>query len=99
MQEDHTLAFEVSNFQGKFWVSQHVKEMFTAIWHSNEKRKPFLVGRHFKMKTDHNSLKYFFEHLSSPKPQKWMIKMLGYDFEIEYKKKKEPCSRCSFLKL
>ena len=45
------------------------------------------MGRHFKVKKDHDSLKYFLEQrLSSEEQQKWVTKMLGYDFEIIYKK-------------
>ena len=48
------------------------------------------MGRHFKVKTDHDSLKYFLEKiLSSKEQQKWVTKMLGYDFEIIYKKGKK----------
>ena len=44
------------------------------------------MGRHFKIKTDHDSLKYFLEQiLSSEEQQKWVTMMLGYDFEIIYK--------------
>ena len=47
------------------------------------------MGRHFKVKTDHDSLKHFLEQrLSSKEQQKWVTKMLGYDFEIIYKKGK-----------
>ena len=45
------------------------------------------MGRHFKVKTDHDSLKQFLEpRLSSEEQQKWITKMLGYEFEIIYKK-------------
>ena len=48
------------------------------------------MGRHFKVKIDHDSLKYFLEQwLLSEEQQKWVTKMLGYDFEIVYKKGKE----------
>ena len=47
------------------------------------------MGRHFKVKPDHDSLKHFLEQrLSSKEQQKWVTKMLGYDFEIIYKKGK-----------
>ena len=47
------------------------------------------MGRHFKVKMDHDSLKYFLEQrLSSEEQQKWVTKMLGYDFEIMQKKGK-----------
>jgi len=48
------------------------------------------MGRHFKVKIDHDSLKSFLEQiLSSGKQQKWVTKMLGYDIEIIYKKGKK----------
>jgi len=48
------------------------------------------MGRYSKVKTDHDSLKYFLEQiLSSKEQQKWVTKMLGYDFEIIYKKGKQ----------
>ena len=61
-----------------------------AILHAVEKWRPYLMGQHFKVKIDHDSLKYFLEQrLSSEEKQKWVTKMLGYDFEIVYKKGKE----------
>ena len=48
------------------------------------------MGRHFKVKTDHDSLKYFLkQRLSLEEQQKWTTKMLGYDFETIYKKGKK----------
>ena len=48
------------------------------------------MGRHFKVKMDYDSLKYFLEQrLSSEEKQKWVTKMLGYGFEIIYKKGKQ----------
>ena len=45
------------------------------------------MGRHFKVKMDHDSLKYFLEQiLSLEEKKKWVTNMLGYDFEIIYKK-------------
>ena len=47
------------------------------------------MGRHFKVKTDHDSLKHFLEQrLSLEEKQKWVTKMLDYGFEIIYKKGK-----------
>ena len=58
-----------------------------AILHALKKWLTYLMGRHFKVKTDHDSLKHFLEQrLSSKEQQKWVTKMLGYDFEIIYKK-------------
>ena len=39
---------------------------------------------------DHDSIKYFLEQILSLEEQKkWVTKMLGYDFEIIYKKGKQ----------
>ena len=48
------------------------------------------MGRYFKVKMNHGSLKYFLEQiLSSEEQQRWVTKMLGYDFEIICKKGKQ----------
>ena len=50
----------------------------------------YLIGRHLKVKTGHDSLKYFLKHrLSLKEKQKLVTKMLGYDIEIIYKKGKQ----------
>ena len=61
-----------------------------TILHAFNQWCPYPIGRHFKVKTYHDSLKYFLEQrLSSKEKQKWETKMLGYDFEIIYKKGKQ----------
>ena len=61
-----------------------------AILDAIKKWHPYLIGTHFKVKTNHDSLKYFLEQrLSSKEKQKWVTKILGYDFEIIYKKGKQ----------
>ena len=58
-----------------------------AILHAVETWRPYLLGRRFQICTDHHSVKYFLEQrLSSPQQNKWLAKMLGYDYEIIYKK-------------
>ena len=61
-----------------------------AILHALKKWQPYLMGRNFKVKMDHDSLKYFLEQrLSSEEKKKWVTKMLGYHFEIIYEKGKK----------
>eukprot|EP00253_Pinus_taeda_P011588 PITA_11588 len=61
-----------------------------AILHAVETWRPYLLGRRFQIRTDHHSLKYFLEQrLYSPQQNKWLAKMLGYDYEIIYKKGKD----------
>ena len=60
-----------------------------AILHALKKWQPYLMGRHFKVKNDHDSLKHFLEKIISlEEQQKWVTNMLGYEFEIIYKKGK-----------
>jgi hypothetical protein len=61
-----------------------------VILHAVHTWRPYLLGCHFQIKIDHHSLKYFLEQwLSSPEQNKWLTKMLGYDYEIIYKKGKD----------
>ena len=60
------------------------------ILHALKKSHPYLIGRHFKVRIDHDSLKYFLEQIVYWEyKQKWITKMLGYDFGIIYKKGKQ----------
>lgn len=50
------------------------------------KWKYFLLGRHFIIRTDQQSLKYLMEQREiGPKYQKWVSKLMGYNFTIQYK--------------
>jgi hypothetical protein len=61
-----------------------------AILHDVDLWRPYLLGKHFQIKTDHQSLKYFLEQcISSSEQQKWVTKLFGYDYEIIYKKGKD----------
>ena len=60
------------------------------ILHALKQWCPYLIGRDFKVKTNRDSLKYFLkQRLSLEEQQKWVTKILGYDFEIVYKKGKK----------
>ena len=48
-----------------------------------------MVGSRFKIKIDHNNLKYFLEQKElNERQQKWVSKVQAYDFEVEYVKGK-----------
>jgi hypothetical protein len=61
MQGGHPIVFESQKIsQPKKLYSIYDKEML-AIMHDFTKFRPYLVGKKFMLKTDHNSLKYFLE--------------------------------------
>ena len=87
MQEERPIAFKSRPIKGKYLHRAIYEKEMLEILHALKKWRPYLMGRHFKVKTDHDSLKYFLEQrLSSKEQQKRVTKMLGYDFEIIYKK-------------
>ena len=65
--------------------STYAKEMF-AIVQAIRTWRPYLLGRKFYIQTDQHSLKYLLEkRIVTPEQQKWVSKLLGYDYEITYK--------------
>eukprot|EP00253_Pinus_taeda_P029018 PITA_29018 len=88
-QDERPIVFEICPIKGKFLHKAIYEKEMLAILHALKKWRPYLMGRHFKVKADHDSLTYFLkQRLSSEEQQKWVTKMLGYDFEIIYKKGK-----------
>ena len=48
-----------------------------------------MVGNRFRVRTDHNSLKFFLEQKQlQERQQKWISEIKAYDFDIEYVKGK-----------
>jgi len=90
MHEGHLIAF-ISKSLGlkQQSLSVYEREMM-AIIHGVNKWKHYLWGRHFHIRTDHISLKYLFhQKLTTPAQHLWLVKLLGYDYNIEYKQGKE----------
>jgi len=52
-----------------------------------KKWRPYLLGNPFTIKTNHQSFKFMLEQkIGTPMQQRWVSKLLGYDFLVEYKK-------------
>lgn len=70
-------------------LSTYEKEML-ALVSAVQKWRHYLLGRQFVVRTDHSSLKHLWEQrIHTVAKQKWLTKLLGYDFRIEYKAGKE----------
>ena len=89
-QNGHPIAYEskkLNPHQKNYPV--HDKEM-CAIMHALDRWRPFLLGRHFKVYTDHRSLVYFKTQPNlSQRQLRWMERAADYDCEILYKPGKE----------
>jgi len=87
MQDGKSLAFTSKALSPTHLnLSVYVKEMF-AIIHVVTKWRPYLIGWWFQIQTDHRILKYLLEQrISSMEQQKWVTKLMGYDYKIVYKK-------------
>ena len=90
MLEGIPIAFENHLIKGNYLHKPIYEKKMLAILYALKKWCPYLMGRCFKVKSDHDSLKYFLEQkLYSKEKKKWVTNMLGYDFEIIYRKGKQ----------
>jgi hypothetical protein len=58
-QEGRPLDFQSKQFKRKYLVKSTYEKEMEAILHEIKKWQQYLIGRHFKVKIDHDSLKYF----------------------------------------
>jgi hypothetical protein len=90
MQEGQPLAFTSKQLSEKNLGKPIYEKEILVILHAVELWCPYLLGQHFQIKIDQQSLKYFLEQpISSQEQQKWVTKLFGYDYEIIYKKGKD----------
>ena len=77
MQEGRPISFERRPIKGKYLqIPIYEKEML-AILHAIKKSRTYLMGRHFKVKIDHNSIKHFIEQILSLEEKKIGHKDVG----------------------
>ena len=90
MQEGRPIAFHSQALKGRsLALSAYVRELLALVTVMH-KWRPYLVGKPFLVKTDQEILKYILEQkIGTPAQQKWITKLLGYAFIVEYKKGKE----------
>ncbi|XP_027166082.1 uncharacterized protein LOC113766055 [Coffea eugenioides] len=70
-------------------LSIYEKELLALIAAVNKWRH-YVLGSHFIIRTDHHSLKYLLEQkIWTPLQQKWLTKLMGYDYETQFKMGRE----------
>ena len=90
MQQGRPIAYYSQvlgqNNQARSTYEKELLSLITAV----HKWKHYLMGHHFIIKTDHESLKYLLDQkINTSLQQKWLVKLMGMDYEIQYRKGKE----------
>ena len=84
------LAFLSQALKGKSLLLLTYEKELLALVNEVQKWCPYLLGQSFIIKTDQQSLKFLLElHVGTPLQQRWLSKLLGYDFIVEYKSGKD----------
>ena len=86
-QQNQPVAYFSEALKGSaLALSTYEKEML-AIIKAIKKWRPYLLGKPFTARTNHKSLKYLLEQrITTPAQTRWLPKLLGYDYKIEYKR-------------
>nr|KYP74091.1 Retrovirus-related Pol polyprotein from transposon 17.6 [Cajanus cajan] len=86
MQDHHPIAYinRVLNQQQQS-LSNYEKELLAVVF-VVQRWRHYLLDRHFIVRTDHYNLKYLLDQrLTTVFQQKWLVKLMEFDFSIEYK--------------
>ena len=68
-------------------MSVYEKQMLTILA-VMKKWNAYFLGRHFQIKTNHHNLKFLHDQkTNTPTHQLWVIKMIGYDYELVFRKR------------
>ncbi|KAM0066244.1 putative nucleotidyltransferase, Ribonuclease H [Helianthus debilis subsp. tardiflorus] len=87
MQNHHPLAFISKPLSPKQQALSVYDKELLAILFAIKQWHYYLISNHFIIKTDQRSLKYLIDQkITTPLQHSWMIKLMHYDFEIQYKK-------------
>eukprot|EP00257_Ricinus_communis_P017974 XP_015576546.1 uncharacterized protein LOC107261479 [Ricinus communis] len=89
-QGDRPIAFFSKPMAARHFKLPAYEKELIALAQAIRHWRPYLWGRKFLIRTDHYSLKYLLDQRITNLPQqKWVSKLLGYDFQVEYKAGKE----------
>lgn len=80
-------------------LSTYEKELLAVII-ATQKWRSYLLGHHFIIKTDQEALKHLMEHkITTGLQQKWLSKLLGFNYTVLYKRGKENCAADALSRL
>nr|GEY74267.1 reverse transcriptase [Tanacetum cinerariifolium] len=84
-QKDKPISFFIKKLCEKMQAdSTYIQELY-AITEAIKKWRQYLLGRKFRVYTDHHSLKHLLtQTVQTPEQHKWLTKLMGYDFKLHY---------------
>jgi hypothetical protein len=90
MQVGKPISYFNKSLKGRELSLSTYKKEFLALVTAIQKWRPYLLGQAFKVKIDQQSLKYLLEQrVGTPTQQKWLSKLIGYDFVVEFRAGRE----------
>ncbi|XP_042972766.1 uncharacterized protein LOC122304569 [Carya illinoinensis] len=90
MQAGRPIAFFSQALKGRSLRLSTYEKEFLALVSAVQKWRHYLLGQQFIVKTDHQSLKFLLDQrVGTVMQQKWIAKLMDYDFVVEYKKGKD----------
>lgn len=85
MQNRRPIAYFSHTLSARDRAKPIYEREMMAIVLAGQRWRPYLIGQKFVVKTDQRALKFLLEQrVIQPKHQKWLSKLLGYDFEVLY---------------
>ncbi|XP_047325223.1 uncharacterized protein LOC124929014 [Impatiens glandulifera] len=90
MQQGHPVAYISKGLGPKLQALSAYEREMLAVLHAIKKWRSYLQFKPFIIKTDHEALKHLLEQkIKHPSQEKWLYKLLGFEFSVQYKKGKE----------
>jgi hypothetical protein len=90
MQDNRPIAYMSQTLSDRAQSKSVYERELMAIVIAIHKWRPYLLGRHFQVHTDQKSLKFLTEQrIMAEDQQKWIAKLIGFDFEVKYKPGKD----------
>ena len=86
MQDERHIAFYSKKLSTIARTKSVYERELMAIVFSIKKWSPYILGKHFVVQTDQCSLRFLLEQrVVEAEYQKWLIKLMPYNFRILYK--------------
>ncbi|GJX45785.1 ty3-gypsy retrotransposon protein [Tanacetum coccineum] len=86
LQNNHPISYFSRKLGPRMRIAATYQKELFAIVEAVYKWRQYLVGRRFIIRTDHQSLKELMQQvIQTPSQQKYVRKLMGFDFVVEYK--------------